>query len=90
MGIKADGLKVKASSSAFSDMLLTANAKIKISWLTLEGTIASGNSLTVETTNKIVHISGTVRKEEDINTVVEAVRSIKDVKDVKHNIVSKG
>lgn len=87
-GIK-DGLKVKASGSLFSDMLITANAKIKISWLTNEGKIAPDNHLTVETTDKIVHITGTVRGAHDIDTIVESIKTIKNVKDVKQSITLK-
>lgn len=84
-----DGLKVKASGSLLADMLITANAKIQISLLTNDGKIAAGNNLTVETTDKVVHISGTVHGAHDTDTVVEAIRGIKNVKDVKQSIVLK-
>ena len=79
-------LKVKDSSQAISDAMLTAKAKGKIRHLFVHKKIADGYDLHVETINKVVHIFGEVANAKDIDTVTAEVKNIKDVGSVKTNI----
>jgi len=79
-------LIVEGSTSSATDSLITAKVKGKITQLFENDKIESGYSLITETSNKEVHIHGTVAKSSDIGTIEDVVRKIKYVDNVKTNI----
>ena len=79
-------LKVKGSSSLMADALITAKIKGKIRRLYITRKIAEGYNLSVETTDHIVHIFGSVARAVDLDTVVASANEVKGVKSVKTNI----
>ncbi len=79
-------LKVRDSTSAITDSLITAKTKGKIRHLYVNKKIAEAYNLHVETTNQLVHIFGEVTKVADIDTITKAVKTINHVKSVKTNI----
>ena len=84
-----DHLKVRNSSSVITDSLLTAKTKGKIRHLSINKKIDKGYDLHVETTNQVIHIFGEVSSAVDINTIIEAIKTINNVKSVKTNIMVK-
>jgi hyperosmotically inducible protein len=79
-------LHTKDSKSFLGDAVITAKVKGKIRHLYTSGKIGDQYELHVETTNGVVHIMGSVARKIDIDTIVNAAQSVKDVKTVKHNI----
>lgn len=81
-------LKVKESKSIIDDAVITAKVKGKIRHLYIYDKLAPGYDLHVETTDRIVHIFGSVTRAIDIDTVVAASKEVKGVKSVRTNITS--
>lgn len=79
-------LKVKESNSLLTDSIITAKVKGKISHLYISRKLAPDYDLHVETTNKVVHIFGSVNRAVDVDTIVAAAREVKGVKSVKTSI----
>ena len=79
-------LSVHSSSEFLADSLITAKAKGRIKYLSLNKHITEGYNLHVETTNKVVHIFGDVKDKKDIATIETAINSIVSVKKVNMNI----
>lgn len=79
-------LLVQESATPATDSLITAKVKGKITQLFNDNKITAGYNLTTETTNKEVHISGTVADENDISNIENTVKSFKDVTTVKTDI----
>lgn len=79
-------LNVRSSSEFLADSLITAKAKGRIKYLSLNKHIAEGYNLHVETTNKVVHIFGDVKAKKDIDTIKNAVNGIVSVQKVNLNI----
>lgn len=86
VNVNTDRLKVKNSDALLTDMMITAKAKGRILNLYLNGRIAGGYDLHVETTNQNVHIHGVVAAEKDIEVIKKAVSNIVGVKQVNTNI----
>jgi hyperosmotically inducible periplasmic protein len=79
-------LKINSSSEFLADSLLTAKVKGRLKYLSLNKHIKEGYDLHVETTNKIVHIFGTVQDEKDIEVIRKIISNIVSVKEVKMNV----
>jgi len=79
-------LKVKESKALLTDTIITAKIKGKIRQLYIRKQIAAGYDLHVETTDQVAHISGTVARAADLDTVVSAAKKVKNVKSVKTSI----
>lgn len=82
-------LKVKNSNTPLTDTLITAKVKGKILNLFLNKKMADGYDLHVETTDKKVHVFGNVVLESDIETIKNAVTSVKEVGSIENNITVK-
>ena len=87
--VNTDKLEVKSSKEFLSDAFITAKAKGKIKYLSINNKISPGYELHIETTNKVVHILGDVTEEKDIKTIEESINDIIDVAGVKINIMCK-
>jgi osmotically-inducible protein OsmY len=87
--INTDKLKVKNSKEFLSDAFITAKAKGKIKYLAINNKISPEYELHIETTNKVVHILGDVKNNNDIKTIKKSINDIIDVEDVKVNIMCK-
>jgi hyperosmotically inducible protein len=79
-------LNVRSSYEFLADSLITAKAKGRIKYLSLNKHISEGYNLHVETTNKVVHIFGDVRDKKDISAIKTAIGGIVSVKKVNMNI----
>ena len=79
-------LKVNSSSEFLADSLITAKVKGRVKYLSLNKQIKEKYNLHVETTNKIVHIFGTVQDEKDIEVIRKTISNIVSVKEVKMNV----
>jgi osmotically-inducible protein OsmY len=87
--VNTDKLEVKNSKEFLSDAFITAKAKGKIKYLAINNKISSEYELHIETTNKVVHILGDVKNNNDIKTIKKSINDIIDVEDVKVNIMCK-
>ncbi len=85
--INTDKLEVKSSREFLSDAFITAKAKGKIKYLSINHKISPDYKLHIETTNRIVHILGNVTKKQDIKIIKDSVNDIIDVDSVKINII---
>lgn len=79
-------LNVRSSSEFLADSLITAKAKGRIKYLSLNKHISEGYNLHVETTNKVVHIFGDVQDKKDIAAIETAINGIVSVQKVNMNI----
>lgn len=79
-------LNVRSSSEFLADSLITAKAKGRIKYLSLNKRISEGYNLHVETTNKVVHIFGDVKDKKDISAIKTAIDGIVSVQKVNMNI----
>ena len=87
--VNIEKLEVKRSKEFLSDAFITAKAKGKIKYLSINNKISPGYELHIETTNKVVHILGDVKNEKDIKTIKESINDIIDVDGVRINIMCK-
>lgn len=78
-------LEIKSSDDFLGDAIITAKVKGKILQLTTQKRLGN-HSLHVETTNGVVHILGKIEKENDKDTIKNAVVRINDVKGVNFNV----
>lgn len=79
-------LKVTTSDSYFGDAMITAKAKGRLMQLAADDKINSKYDLSVETTNGVVHVFGTVANKADEGTIKDSIKKMSDVKSVKTNI----
>lgn len=84
--VDTKNLNVSSSSEFLTDTLITAKAKGRIKYLSLNKHISEGYNLHVETTNKVVHIFGEVKDKKDIETIRKVISDIVSVKKVNMNI----
>lgn len=84
--VDTKNLNVISSSEFLADSLITAKAKGRIKYLSLNKHISEGYNLHVETTNKVVHIFGNVKDKKDIDTIKKVISSIVSVQKVNMNI----
>lgn len=84
--VNTQDLNVRSSYEFLADSLITAKAKGRIKYLSLNKHIAKGYNLHVETTNKIVHIFGDVKDKKDIPSIKNAINGIFSVKKINMNI----
>jgi len=84
--VNTDKLDIRNSKEFLSDAFITAKTKGKIKYLAINNRIAEHYVLHVETTNKVVHIFGDVKSEQDIKTIQDSIEDIIDVAGVKMNI----
>ena len=87
--VNIEKLEVKSSKEFLSDAFITAKAKGKIKYLSINNKISPGYELHIETTNKVVHILGDVKNEKDIKTIKESINDIIDVDGIRINIMCK-
>lgn len=87
--VNTDRLEVRSSREFLSDAFITAKAKGKIKYLSINHKISPGYELHIETTNKVVHILGDVKNKKDIETIKDSIDDIIDVDTVKLNIMCK-
>ncbi len=87
--VNIDKLEVASSKEFLSDALITAKAKGRIKYLSINKKISTGYKLHIETTNKIVHILGSVTDKKDIETIKAEINNIVNVESVKLNITCK-
>ena len=66
--VNIEKLEVKSSKEFLSDAFITAKAKGKIKYLSINNKISPGYELHIETTNKVVHILGDVKNEKYIKS----------------------
>lgn len=84
--VDTKNLNVVSSSEFLADSLITAKAKGRIKYLSLNKHIAEGYNLHVETTNKVVHIFGDVKDKKDIETIKKVISDIVSVEKINMNI----
>ncbi len=84
--VDTKNLNVVSSSEFLADTLITAKAKGRIKYLSLNKHISEGYNLHVETTNKVVHIFGDVKDKKDIETIKKAISDIVSVRRINMNI----
>ena len=84
--VNTNKLEIRNSKEFLSDAFITAKTKGKIKYLAMNNRIAEHYALHVETTNKVVHIFGDVKSEQDIKTIKDSIEDIIDVAGVKMNI----
>lgn len=86
LDVDYNDLLVEGSATPAEDSLITAKIKGRITQLFNDSKIAAGYSLLYETSNREVHIHGTVTNSADISTIENTVKKIKNVKKVKTSI----
>lgn len=74
------------SNSHLIDSVITATVHGKIINLSRNGLLDKHYAFRIETYDGVVHIWGHAANKKDIDTIVQAVRSISDVEDVKTNL----
>lgn len=84
--VDTKNLNVVSSSEFLADSLITAKAKGRIKYLSLNKHISEGYNLHVETTNKVVHIFGDVKDKKDIETIKKVISDIVSVQKINMNI----
>lgn len=84
--VDTKNLNVVSSSEFLADSLITAKAKGRIKYLSLNKHISEGYNLHVETTNKVVHIFGDVKDKKDIETIKKVISDIISVQKINMNI----
>lgn len=84
--VDTKNLNVVSSSEFLADSLITAKAKGRIKYLSLNKHISEGYNLDVETTNKVVHIFGDVKDKKDIETIKKVISDIVSVEKINMNI----
>ncbi|MDP5109917.1 MAG: BON domain-containing protein [Rickettsiaceae bacterium] len=84
--VDTKNLNVVSSSEFLADSLITAKAKGRIKYLSLNKHISEGYNLHVETTNKVVHIFGDVKDKKDIETIKKVISDIVSVEKINMNI----
>ncbi len=84
--IDADKLTVKNSQQPLKDTYITAKIKGSLIKHDLFDKDIPSWSISVETKNGVVYLSGTVKTEKDKLSVLNVVKSVDDVKEVKDTI----
>jgi hyperosmotically inducible protein len=85
--VDTSNLQVKKSSQPFTDLVITAKVKgafIREKLFGVED--ITPMSISVETNNGIVYLTGTAETKEQIDNAVKIARSISGVKNVRYRI----
>jgi len=84
--VDATALKVRTSSSPLSDTAITAKVKAKL----LKAKIVDGSAafwtIHIETNNGVVYVTGTIDSPDQEQKVVDIIKSVNNVKDVKADL----
>lgn len=84
--INDDNLKVKDSTQPFADLAITAKVKGMFIREKLTGKDIPAISISVETTNGVVYLSGTVSNQAQIDNAISIAKTISGVKNVESTI----
>lgn len=80
------GLKIKNSTQPFTDTMITAKIKGVYIREKLMGKDVPATSVSVETNNGIVYLSGTVETKEQADNAIKLAKSVKGVKQVESRL----
>lgn len=86
LDVDSSDLKLSTGEHPLRDVLLTAKAKGKIASLMVQANLASHDSIQVETKNSVVHLKGSVVGVKDRELIIDSIKAIRGVKEVKSNI----
>jgi len=88
--VNADGLTVTSSQNPLTDTYITAKVKGSLIQYDLFTADIPSWTIGVETKNGQVHLSGTVKSQQDLDKIVQIAEKVKGVKEVDNKMVVNG